>query len=180
IFLEQQGPTHDSGVGILHLMKIPECGVVCDDYSARSFLQKELRTPRLQPCEGSTLAKYRHFYTVCRRRRAFRRGKLNKTKILRPRTLKSVHFCDQRKMKQKTLKLLIPISEVLVNGSIVIVLKSRIGTELQKKLFLIHIYSESLPEQVDDRVQPAGTRAFARRAPAQVKGPGWYNDTEGV
>ncbi|CAB0006074.1 unnamed protein product [Nesidiocoris tenuis] len=38
--------------------------------------------------------------------------------------------------------------EPLVNGSIVIVLKSRIGTELQKKLFLIHIYSESLPEQV--------------------------------
>ncbi|CAB0018002.1 unnamed protein product [Nesidiocoris tenuis] len=36
----------------------------------------------------------------------------------------------------------------LVNGSIVIVLKSRIGTELQKKLFPIHIYSESLPEQV--------------------------------
>ncbi|CAB0002385.1 unnamed protein product, partial [Nesidiocoris tenuis] len=36
----------------------------------------------------------------------------------------------------------------IVNGSIVIVLKSRIGTELQKKLFLIHIYSESLPEQV--------------------------------
>ncbi|CAB0010673.1 unnamed protein product [Nesidiocoris tenuis] len=35
-----------------------------------------------------------------------------------------------------------------VNGSIVIVLKSRIGTEPQKKLFLIHIYSESLPEQV--------------------------------
>ncbi|CAB0002949.1 unnamed protein product, partial [Nesidiocoris tenuis] len=35
-----------------------------------------------------------------------------------------------------------------VNGSIVIVLKSRIGTELQKKLFLIHIYSESLPEQL--------------------------------
>ncbi|CAA9998714.1 unnamed protein product [Nesidiocoris tenuis] len=32
-----------------------------------------------------------------------------------------------------------------VNGSIGIVLKSRIGTELQKKLFLIHIYSESLP-----------------------------------
>ncbi|CAB0003920.1 unnamed protein product, partial [Nesidiocoris tenuis] len=37
-----------------------------------------------------------------------------------------------------------------VNGSIVFVLKSRIGTELQKKLFLIHIYSESLPEQVSD------------------------------
>ncbi|CAA9993063.1 unnamed protein product [Nesidiocoris tenuis] len=37
---------------------------------------------------------------------------------------------------------------VTVNGSIVIVLKSTIGTELQKKLFLIHIYSESLPEQV--------------------------------
>ncbi|CAB0003196.1 unnamed protein product, partial [Nesidiocoris tenuis] len=35
-----------------------------------------------------------------------------------------------------------------VNGSIGIVLKSRIGTELQKKLFLIHIDSESLPEQV--------------------------------
>ncbi|CAB0018262.1 unnamed protein product [Nesidiocoris tenuis] len=40
------------------------------------------------------------------------------------------------------------LSFVKVNGSIVIVLKSRIGTELQKKLFLIHIYSESLPEQV--------------------------------
>ncbi|CAB0007270.1 unnamed protein product, partial [Nesidiocoris tenuis] len=38
-------------------------------------------------------------------------------------------------------------SKQVVNGSIVIVLKSRIGTELQKKLFLIHIYSESLPEQ---------------------------------
>ncbi|CAB0003467.1 unnamed protein product [Nesidiocoris tenuis] len=37
-----------------------------------------------------------------------------------------------------------------VNGSIGIVLKSRIGTELQKKLFLIHIYSESLPEQVSE------------------------------
>ncbi|CAB0005048.1 unnamed protein product [Nesidiocoris tenuis] len=36
-----------------------------------------------------------------------------------------------------------------VNGSIVIVPKSRIGTELQKKLLLTHIYSESLPEQVD-------------------------------
>ncbi|CAB0010705.1 unnamed protein product [Nesidiocoris tenuis] len=35
-----------------------------------------------------------------------------------------------------------------VNGSIGIVLKSRIGTELQKKLFLIHIHTESLPEQV--------------------------------
>ncbi|CAA9994567.1 unnamed protein product, partial [Nesidiocoris tenuis] len=40
-----------------------------------------------------------------------------------------------------------------VNGSIVIVLKSRIGTELQKKLFLIHIYSESLPEQVSKIVK---------------------------
>ncbi|CAB0008522.1 unnamed protein product [Nesidiocoris tenuis] len=38
--------------------------------------------------------------------------------------------------------------QLSVNGSIVIVLKSRIGTELQKQLFLIHIYSESLPEQV--------------------------------
>ncbi|CAB0020627.1 unnamed protein product, partial [Nesidiocoris tenuis] len=35
-----------------------------------------------------------------------------------------------------------------LNGSIGILQKSRIGTELQKKLFLIHIYSESLPEQV--------------------------------
>ncbi|CAB0020358.1 unnamed protein product [Nesidiocoris tenuis] len=40
------------------------------------------------------------------------------------------------------------LDNVQENGSIVIVLKSRIGTELQKKLFLIHIYSESLPEQV--------------------------------
>ncbi|CAB0005446.1 unnamed protein product [Nesidiocoris tenuis] len=40
-----------------------------------------------------------------------------------------------------------------VNGSIVIVLKSRIGTELQKKLFLIHIYSESLPEQVNNTLE---------------------------
>ncbi|CAA9997681.1 unnamed protein product [Nesidiocoris tenuis] len=39
-------------------------------------------------------------------------------------------------------------SDRRVNGSIVIVLKSRIGTELQKELFLTHIYSESLPEQV--------------------------------
>ncbi|CAB0003523.1 unnamed protein product [Nesidiocoris tenuis] len=37
-----------------------------------------------------------------------------------------------------------------VERSIGIVLKSRIGTELQKKLFLIHIYSESLPEQVSN------------------------------
>ncbi|CAA9994203.1 unnamed protein product [Nesidiocoris tenuis] len=42
----------------------------------------------------------------------------------------------------------VDFEQVGVNGSIVIVLKSRIGTELQKKLFLIHIYSESLPEQV--------------------------------
>ncbi|CAB0015326.1 unnamed protein product, partial [Nesidiocoris tenuis] len=33
-----------------------------------------------------------------------------------------------------------------VNESIVIVLKSRIGTKLDRKLLLIHIYSESLPE----------------------------------
>ncbi|CAA9997957.1 unnamed protein product, partial [Nesidiocoris tenuis] len=47
-----------------------------------------------------------------------------------------------------------------VYGSIVIVLKSRIGTELQKKLFFIHIYSESLPEQVwncEQVVQPNST-----------------------
>ncbi|CAB0017873.1 unnamed protein product, partial [Nesidiocoris tenuis] len=35
-----------------------------------------------------------------------------------------------------------------VNGSIGIVLKSRIGTELLKKLLLMHIHSKSLPEQV--------------------------------
>ncbi|CAB0011532.1 unnamed protein product, partial [Nesidiocoris tenuis] len=55
-----------------------------------------------------------------------------------------------------------PISKELgsisVNGSIVIILKSRIGTELQKKLFLIHIYSESLPEQVS--VCPQRSSAF--------------------
>ncbi|CAB0004689.1 unnamed protein product [Nesidiocoris tenuis] len=48
--------------------------------------------------------------------------------------------------------------EVQANGSIVIVLKSRIGTELQKKLFLMHIYSESLPEQVSNRPQNLHTR----------------------
>ncbi|CAA9995014.1 unnamed protein product [Nesidiocoris tenuis] len=37
--------------------------------------------------------------------------------------------------------------------SIGVVLKSRIGTELQKKLFLIHIYSESLPEQVIESLE---------------------------
>ncbi|CAB0005744.1 unnamed protein product, partial [Nesidiocoris tenuis] len=43
--------------------------------------------------------------------------------------------------------------QVRVNGSIGVVLKSRIGTELQKKLFLIHIYSESLPEQVSMHIK---------------------------
>ncbi|CAB0020455.1 unnamed protein product [Nesidiocoris tenuis] len=38
--------------------------------------------------------------------------------------------------------------KIKVNGSIGIVLKSRIGTELQEELFLMHIYSESLPGQV--------------------------------
>ncbi|CAB0005497.1 unnamed protein product [Nesidiocoris tenuis] len=39
------------------------------------------------------------------------------------------------------------VRSISVNGSIVIVLKSRIGTELQKKLLLVlHIYSGSLPE----------------------------------
>ncbi|CAA9998116.1 unnamed protein product [Nesidiocoris tenuis] len=37
---------------------------------------------------------------------------------------------------------------IRLNGSIGIILKSRIGTELQKKLLLTHIYPESLPEQV--------------------------------
>ncbi|CAB0008218.1 unnamed protein product, partial [Nesidiocoris tenuis] len=41
-----------------------------------------------------------------------------------------------------------PETDTHTLNSIVIVLKSRVGTELQKKLFLIHIYSESLPEQV--------------------------------
>ncbi|CAA9996980.1 unnamed protein product, partial [Nesidiocoris tenuis] len=50
--------------------------------------------------------------------------------------------------KLLNLKGMLVVEGVIVNGSIVIVLKSRIGTELQKKLFLIHIYSESLPEQV--------------------------------
>ncbi|CAB0020510.1 unnamed protein product, partial [Nesidiocoris tenuis] len=36
-----------------------------------------------------------------------------------------------------------------VNRSIGIVLKSKIGTELQEKLYLIHIHSESLPQQVN-------------------------------
>ncbi|CAB0019679.1 unnamed protein product, partial [Nesidiocoris tenuis] len=40
------------------------------------------------------------------------------------------------------------VCKLKVNRSIGTVLKSRIGTELQKKLFLIHIYSESLPEHV--------------------------------
>ncbi|CAB0019213.1 unnamed protein product [Nesidiocoris tenuis] len=40
-----------------------------------------------------------------------------------------------------------PLLGLRVNGSIVIVLKSRIGSELQKKFLSIHIYSESLPEQ---------------------------------
>ncbi|CAA9996543.1 unnamed protein product, partial [Nesidiocoris tenuis] len=38
-----------------------------------------------------------------------------------------------------------------VNGSIGIFLKSRIGTEPQKKPFLLYIYSESLPEQVPSK-----------------------------
>ncbi|CAA9993395.1 unnamed protein product [Nesidiocoris tenuis] len=45
-----------------------------------------------------------------------------------------------------------------VNGSIGIVLKSRIGTEPQKKLFLIHIFSESLPEQVCSVLLRCGDR----------------------
>ncbi|CAB0017739.1 unnamed protein product, partial [Nesidiocoris tenuis] len=57
---------------------------------------------------------------------------------------------------------ILPILNRRLNGSIVIVLKSRIGTELQKKLFLIHIYSESLPEQV---------HWFARSVVRLEKGP---------
>ncbi|CAA9995256.1 unnamed protein product, partial [Nesidiocoris tenuis] len=57
-----------------------------------------------------------------------------------------------------------------VNGSIVIVLKSRIGSELQKKLFLIHIYSESLPEQVSVcpcvRVSTCRVMFFSNHVPA--------------
>ncbi|CAB0005094.1 unnamed protein product, partial [Nesidiocoris tenuis] len=47
-----------------------------------------------------------------------------------------------------------------VNVSIEIVLKSRIGTELQKKLFLLHIYSESLPEQVQNMIKSCHTFTF--------------------
>ncbi|CAB0002128.1 unnamed protein product [Nesidiocoris tenuis] len=70
------------------------------------------------------------------------------------------------------LALLWPISAV--NGSIGIVLKSRIGTELQKKLFLIHIYSESLPEQVSvcpGRISQGpdrnGARSYLEHYPVQ-------------
>ncbi|CAA9995446.1 unnamed protein product, partial [Nesidiocoris tenuis] len=56
-----------------------------------------------------------------------------------------------------------------VNGSIVIVLKSRIGTEIQKKLFLIHIYSESLPEQVS--VCPCVLSARVRKRFAEFFSP---------
>ncbi|CAB0003851.1 unnamed protein product [Nesidiocoris tenuis] len=80
-------------------------------------------------------------------RRTRTRGKwnyCNRPKIEKSKTnliLKRIHHRtseDDRKV----------LFQFKVNGSIVIVLKSRIGTELQKKLFLIHIYSESLPEQV--------------------------------
>ncbi|CAB0006398.1 unnamed protein product [Nesidiocoris tenuis] len=50
------------------------------------------------------------------------------------------------------------------NGSIGIVLKSKIGTKLHKKLSLIHIYSESLPEQVSiflGVVRPLDRRYYA-------------------
>ncbi|CAA9994557.1 unnamed protein product, partial [Nesidiocoris tenuis] len=60
---------------------------------------------------------------------------------------------------------------IKVNGSIVIVLKSRIGTELQKKLFLIHIYSESLPEQVSvcPCVRPVYWRNSSIRYPRKLQ-----------
>ncbi|CAA9998437.1 unnamed protein product [Nesidiocoris tenuis] len=67
-------------------------------------------------------------------------------------TMISQHLCNRDRAPMCCLHTSqnIPSCRVpkIVNGSIVIVLKSRIGTELQKKLFLIHIYSESLPEQV--------------------------------
>ncbi|CAB0008638.1 unnamed protein product [Nesidiocoris tenuis] len=44
-------------------------------------------------------------------------------------------------------------SEKRVNEGIAIVIKSRFRTELQKKRLLIHIYSESLPEQVANSSQ---------------------------
>ncbi|CAB0010811.1 unnamed protein product [Nesidiocoris tenuis] len=56
--------------------------------------------------------------------------------------------CPQKSRQTRRMMMLRTEVQARVNGSIVIVLKSRIGTELQKKLFLIHIYSESLPEQV--------------------------------
>ncbi|CAA9997295.1 unnamed protein product, partial [Nesidiocoris tenuis] len=59
------------------------------------------------------------------------------------------------------------------NGSIGIVLKSRIGTELQKKLFLIHIYSESLPEQVS--VCPIDTDTVVSKAQIIDSTPSYRN-----
>ncbi|CAB0008397.1 unnamed protein product, partial [Nesidiocoris tenuis] len=60
----------------------------------------------------------------------------------------------------------------VVYGSIGIVLKSRIGTELQKKLFLTHIYSESLPEQVSsdgsEEVQTEHLLRHRRKLPVKT------------
>ncbi|CAB0003194.1 unnamed protein product [Nesidiocoris tenuis] len=67
-------------------------------------------------------------------------------KMVRPRTLKLVHFCGRKKIKVKTLKC------KYIGGTSKWKYcdrpKIENRNELQKKLFLIHIYSESLPEQV--------------------------------
>ncbi|CAB0016948.1 unnamed protein product, partial [Nesidiocoris tenuis] len=73
---------------------------------------------------------------------------------------------DQVSVRPRIYVSVCPCVRPGVNGSIVIVLKSRIGTELQKKLFLIHIYSESLPEQVPGahlRQNDAGRRVIFNR-----------------
>ncbi|CAA9993399.1 unnamed protein product [Nesidiocoris tenuis] len=64
-----------------------------------------------------------------------------------------------------------------VNGSIGIVLKSRTGTELQKKRFLRHIYSESLPKQVSpcpSVLDTAKSRAQVRCLASNCWFPNWH------
>ncbi|CAB0002644.1 unnamed protein product [Nesidiocoris tenuis] len=76
--------------------------------------------------------------TYCNLPKMENRNELQKKRLL-------IHIYSESLPEQVSV---CPCVRLSVNGSIVIVLKSRIGTELQKKLFLIHTYSESLPEQV--------------------------------